>query len=55
MRKDGKSGYQHLKEIEQRYKDLMFDIETILQQEWAKETPKEMLAKVYIKYRSLDR
>lgn len=55
MRKDGKSGYQHLKEIERRYRNLIKDIQDILIQDWTKDAPKEALAKLYIKYRSLDK
>lgn len=54
MRKDGKSGYQHLKEIERRYKSLIQDIQEILIQDWSQDAPKEALTKLYIKYRSMD-
>lgn len=55
MRKDGKTQYEHLKEYQQLYKDLLFDIETILIQDWKENAPKEMLAKIYIKYKGLNK
>lgn len=54
MLKNGKSGYQKLKEIERRYKSLIQDIQEILIQDWSQDAPKEALAKLYIKYRSMD-
>ena len=55
MRKDGKTQYEHLKEYQQLYRDLLMDLETILIQDWSKETPKERLAKIYIKYKGLNK